>query len=369
MKPLPKIRALKKCFALQKRQLCLLHKIGQEISSSLNIHHVLTTALNGALKLLHSDIGSILLLDHASKTLTIKVAKGLPRSVIKNTRLKLGERISGHVAQTGEPLLIKNINREKHFKPCKRERYFTESLISAPVKIRSKIIGVININNKHSKEVFTHEDLMFLENIASEIGAAIENARTYKKVRRTYIGIVKSLVNAIDARDHYTKEHSENVARYAVKIAKQMDLSQELTNTIEQACQLHDIGKIAIPDAILNKPGNLTPQERKVIETHSTRGAQILKPLDFLKDVAELVEQNHERYDGKGYPHGLKKTQIRLGARILAIADAYDTMVSQRPYRRPMAQDEAIQELIRNKNKHFDAKVVNAFLKVLRAKS
>lgn len=188
----------------------------------------------------------------------------------------------------------------------------------------------------------------------------------YKDLQATYMRTVKVLAQAIDARDHYTHSHSENVAKYAMLIATEMALSAKEIETISRACELHDLGKIGIGDSILVKNGPLTDEEWKEIRKHPSIGAQILEPLTFLSDVIELVRQHHEHYDGKGYPEGRRGEDIRLGARIINLADAYEAMRSARSYRKiPLTKEAAVEEIKKHSGTQFDPQVVDAFLRVL----
>lgn len=190
--------------------------------------------------------------------------------------------------------------------------------------------------------------------------------RLYEDLRSTYMRTIKVLAQAIDARDHYTHSHSENVAKYATVIALEMGLSAKEVEVIRQACELHDLGKIGIEDSILMKPGALTDDEWTQIRKHPLIGAQILEPLTFLNDVIDLVRQHHEHYDGKGYPEGRKGEDILLGARIINLADAYEAMISARSYRKtPLTREEAVDEIRKNSGTQFDPKVVDVFLRVL----
>jgi putative nucleotidyltransferase with HDIG domain len=176
---------------------------------------------------------------------------------------------------------------------------------------------------------------------------------------------IRVLAQAIDARDHYTHSHSENVARYAVAIASQMNLPAKEIELIRQACELHDLGKIGIEDSILLKPSELNTMEWEQIKKHPTIGAQILEPLTFLNGVVDLIRQHHEHYDGTGYPEGRKGEDILLGARIIHIADAYEAMCSARSYRKtPFSKMQAIEEIKKNSGTQFDPKIVEVFLKV-----
>lgn len=203
--------------------------------------------------------------------------------------------------------------------------------------------------------------------LAKRIEESTKNlSRLYEDLRSTYMRTIKVLAQAIDARDHYTHSHSENVARYAAAIAEELGLNASDIEKIREACELHDLGKIGIEDNILGKPAALTEQEWKQIKRHPLTGAQILEPLTFLNGVIDLVRQHHEHYDGLGYPAGLKGDDILLGARILNLADAYEAMTSARSYRKiPLTKEEAITEIKNNNGKQFDPKIVDAFLKIV----
>jgi len=191
-------------------------------------------------------------------------------------------------------------------------------------------------------------------------------SRLYEDLRTTYMRTIRVLAQAIDARDHYTHSHSENVSRYAGIISNQLKLPTKDIELIRQACELHDLGKIGIEDSILLKTSKLTPLEWEQIKRHPTIGAQILEPLTFLNGVVDLVRQHHEHYDGSGYPEGRKGEDILLGARIIHVADAYEAMRSARSYRTiPLTKDAAILEIKRNSGTQFDPKIVEVFLEVV----
>ena len=183
--------------------------------------------------------------------------------------------------------------------------------------------------------------------------------------RRNIMRTINSLVSAIDFKDHLTKSHSDNVKHYAVAIADALGLSRKEIETIAEACQVHDLGKIGVHDDILTKPGSLTEKEYREIKLHSLAGAVILKPFRFLSKVVEIVRQHHERYDGTGYPDGLSGDTICIGARIMAVADSFEAMTSKRPYRDAMSKEDAVAELKKHRGTQFDAKVVDVFLELL----
>lgn len=203
--------------------------------------------------------------------------------------------------------------------------------------------------------------------LAKRINESTRNlTRLYEDLRSTYMRTIKVLAQAIDARDHYTHSHSDNVARYATAIAEEMHLPLREIEMIREACELHDLGKIGIDDTILSKSSSLTLKEWEQIKVHPLTAAKILEPLTFLNGVIDLVRQHHEHYDGSGYPDGLRGENILLGARIIHLADAYDAMRSERSYRKiPLSKEETIQEIKRNSGTQFDPQVVQVFLKVV----
>ncbi|MBU1863623.1 MAG: response regulator [Candidatus Omnitrophica bacterium] len=188
----------------------------------------------------------------------------------------------------------------------------------------------------------------------------------YEDLKNVYLRIITALISAMEAKDSYTAHHSENVAKYSVALAKEMMLPSDEVELIDRAAQLHDIGKIGILDMVLNKPGKLTEEEFDQIKQHPLKAGEILKPLDFLGSAIQLVTHHHERYDGRGYPFGTPGDQIPLGARIIAVADTYDAIMSERPYRvRQFTKEECIEEIRKNIGSQFDPKVVAAFMRIV----
>jgi len=189
----------------------------------------------------------------------------------------------------------------------------------------------------------------------------------HRQLQETYLETVTSLVEALTAKDTYLFGHSHSVATYARTIGEEMGFSRNRLDRLAQGCELHDLGKIAIPDTILMKPGPLNKEEFEIVKQHPIWGARILEPLTFMKDINEMVHQEHERWDGSGYPQGLKGEQIRLEARVIAVADALDAMISDRPYRQSVGLEKASAELKRCAGTQFDSRVVEACLRAIRS--
>ncbi len=187
----------------------------------------------------------------------------------------------------------------------------------------------------------------------------------YTKMRKVYLDTIRALAAAIDAKDPYTKGHSERVAETSVALAQELNLSDRDIENIEYTALLHDIGKIGIADNILGKNSRLTDKEFDKIKEHTTMGAKIIEPVDFLKNSYEAIYHHHEKYNGAGYPDGLKEKDIPLFARIITVADAYDAMGSDRPYRKKLNKDKILEELKDQSGKQFDPEVVKALISIL----
>ena len=203
-----------------------------------------------------------------------------------------------------------------------------------------------------------------LENKVTERSADLETV--HRRLQETYLETVTCLMEALSAKDTYLFGHSHSVALYARAIGEELGFSKERLDRLVQGCELHDLGKIAVPDTILMKPGPLNKEEFEIVKQHPVWGARILEPLTFMKDINEMVHQEHERWDGTGYPQGLKGEQIRLEARVIAVGDALDAMISDRPYRQSIGLERAAQELKRCAGTQFDSIVVEACLRAIK---
>ncbi len=215
---------------------------------------------------------------------------------------------------------------------------------------------------------FTDDELELLTTLSNQAMVAIENAWLYERVKHNYFATIQSLVNALEANDKYTKGHSERVRYLSIELGKYIGLDYRELEVLEHAAILHDIGKIGIESMVLNKEGKLTASEYSLVKAHPLIGDEILGPIDTLAGVRTTIIQHHERYDGGGYPYGIPGEEISLKARILAIIDTFDAMLTDRPYRRALSIPMAKEELRQGAGTQFDPYLTSAFLDLLEAR-
>lgn len=344
-------------------------EIGGIINSTLDAKAVRKKAIEAATKLMNTEVGSLLLVDEKTNELYFEVALGDKGEKVKEIRLKMGQGIAGWVAQTGQPVIVQDAQKDPRFfrEADKKSQFVTKNMICVPVKLKGgKVIGVLQAINKLNDEKYTEEDLELFEALANQVAIAIENARLYEEIRETFIATAEALAEAIEKRDPYTGGHTKRVTEFSLAIAEYMGLSEKEKFTLKLAAILHDIGKIGIEDSVLRKQARLTEEEYAKMRMHPVIGAEILKHIEQLKDVLLGTLYHHERYDGRGYPEGLKDGEIPLIARIIAVADTFDAMTSDRPYRKALPDKVALEELIKNKGTQFDPDVVDAFVKAFK---
>lgn len=239
------------------------------------------------------------------------------------------------------------------------------SVMCAPLISKAEVIGAIYVDNRTRENCFAEEDLELLTSIAAQAASAVQNARLYENIQRSYHQIILSLINAIEAKDPYTYGHHKRVAEFALGIGREMGLSPQGLDRLHRAAELHDIGKIGVREQLIHKPGSLTDSEVVTFQTHVLTGEKILKPVDYLQDIIPMVRQHHEHFDGRGYPDGLRGEQIVLEARILAVADSFDAMTTQRTYNRPVGFLSALDRCREKAGTQFDPAVVEALARFL----
>jgi diguanylate cyclase (GGDEF)-like protein len=240
------------------------------------------------------------------------------------------------------------------------------SELCAPVWVGDELWGAINVEEVAAR-AFDEDDARLLQTVADQLGSALRSALLYEQLDRAYLGTAEALATALEAKDSYTAQHAHSIVKWAEAVGRDLGMDEAQLRDLRYGAVFHDIGKIAIPEAILNKQGPLNDAEREIMQRHTIVGEQILAPVEFLAGVRPIVRHEHERWDGEGYPDGLSGEDIPLGARIVLVCDAFHAMTSDRPYRMAMSHADARAELIAGAGTQFDPRIVDAFVAVLDA--
>ncbi len=348
------------------KELTIMYSISESMSGAFSsVNQVLEKALEIVADSLDCERISIMFYDRPTDTLYIKAARGLDPDIIKNVRIPVGEGISGKVFKLGTSLLVRDAEKELEKDLISKWFYKTRSLISAPLFIQNEPFGVINATHKIGDIPFRKDDLVILEAIAKKVSLNVENVVLYESVYENLLETLMALVRTLEAKDSYTQQHSNRVTFYAIETAEELGCGDEMIETLRFAGYLHDIGKVGVRDTVLLKEGKLTDSEFKEIMQHPVIGEKIVSHLELLPEERAIIRSHHERWDGNGYPDGLKGEKIPFLARILTVSDAYDAMTSSRPYRKAMPHENAMDELNRCKWSQFDGDVVEAFSKII----
>jgi HD-GYP domain-containing protein (c-di-GMP phosphodiesterase class II) len=344
--------------------LSLLFEIGKNIGAIYNLRTLFETILERAMQVMKARRGFLMIYDKNTDELRIRASIGLNINSDKNS-VQVDRGIAGWVFKKVRSVLIPNVEKSTLFDPNNDQIYAGRDLMACPLNIRKKVFGVICLNDRIGSKQFSHEDLDLLSALASQAAIAIENVELYASIRRDYLNAIKALAAAVDAKDHYTHGHSHKVMVYCTSIAKAMGLSEKEIEKVKYGALLHDVGKIGISEAVLNKPSKLTPKEFDTIAMHPILGVSIVQNIESLKDLIPTILYHHERYSGGGYPEGKAGNSIPLGARIVAVADAWDVMTSDRAYRKALPISVAVAELKKFAGTQFDPEIAEVFLETL----
>jgi putative nucleotidyltransferase with HDIG domain len=346
----------------------LLLRLTSQINSSLDIETVLDRAMNAAEEALDAEASAIFEVDADKGDLFFRLARGEKADKVKPLRIAMGKGVAGWVAQTGQSLIVPEAAADPRFNPSvdAQSGFHTRSILAVPLKNQDRLLGVVQVLNKRSPRSFDQGDLEILTLLAQQIAVALANAHKYKNLVVVSQQVLKTLSMTTELRDPYTAGHQRRVADLAVAIAKELGLDEARQETLRIACILHDIGKIVVPTEILSKPGPLNRLEMELVKSHSRVGYEILKEIDFPREIEDIVLQHHERLDGSGYPAGLQGDEIILEARIIAVADIVEAVTFHRPYRPGLGMNKALEEISRDRGKGLDPVVVDACHSLLR---
>lgn len=319
--------------------------------------------VNGAIE---AEAQSLWLVDRETGLLVCRYATGPRAEEIKKVTVPIGVGIVGSSVERHRAIFVPDGEDEDLvFRGADRATGFvTRSLLCVPLLRQGSAIGAIEAVNKRDGRRFTKEDLDLLQTIAASAALSIENARLYADLSVSYEVTLEALMGALDSRDRETEGHSRRVREYTARLALQLGLGAAEVATIRRGALIHDIGKISIPDAILNKAGPLDDEERRIMQMHPLAGYEMLFGIPSLKDELSIVLAHHERWDGAGYPFGLAGEAIPLSARLFTLSDTFDAVTSDRPYRSGRSCEEAIEVIASEKGRQFDPAAVAAFLAV-----
>lgn len=343
------------------KELESLLEIGVELAGSLELSRVLELALQKAEELCRAESSSIWEVDDETQELFFRVVRGATAGEIQNLRIPLGRGIVGSVASSARAEVVNDVAADPRWSGDSNDAFTTRAILTVPLVARGRAVGVLQLLNPVEEEGFTSEDLRRMELFAGSLAQAVANARLYSAQKRQFVDTITALSEAIEKRDPYTGGHVRRVVAYSLLLGSEMGLDRQDLETLRMAATLHDIGKIAVPDDVLRKPGRLERDELSVMQRHPLDGAEIVGRIRDLRHLLPGVRSHHERVDGKGYPDGLTGEEMPLMARVIAVADTYDAMTTDRPYRRALAPEVAAQEIQAGAGSQFCPQVAAVF--------
>jgi putative nucleotidyltransferase with HDIG domain len=338
-------------------------RMGHYLAHLNSLDQLLHSILDDTVAVLDAQRGCIVLADEATGQLGLH-AISFSRQPHSCSKI-FSQTLARHCFEHSKSLLCRDVHIDRDLRTSTSIWHGSmASILCAIIRSPRQRLGVLHLDRGPFQDPFTQEDFHLAVAIATSISQGIENTQLAEGQSELLLHTVRALAQAVDMRDPYTGNHTERVTQYALMLAHELGLSAGERNQIQIGAPLHDIGKIAIDDAILRKPAPLTPAEYEVMKSHVVRGAAILEPIPGLQPMVPIVRNHHERWDGTGYPDRLAGEQIPLLARIVAVADAFDAMTSDRPYRPAMPLAGALAQLARNAGSHFDPRCVQAFLRL-----
>ena len=343
-----------------------LMEINIMLNSTLELAQVLDLIIAKAVEMLECEAGSILLCNKEENCLMFSASTSADSKTLAQIHIPLTDSLAGTIYSKNIPLVVNNVDQDiRHNASVAAQIHFqTRSLLGVPMRIQERVIGVLEALNK-KQGVFTEEDVKILTAIASQAAVAIENAQLVEALQESYETTLEGWAAALDLRDKETEGHSQRVTRLAVELAQELGMSKESVAYLRQGALLHDIGKMGVPDSILHKHGPLTEQEQTIMRLHPVNAYKMLYPITHLRPALDIPYCHHEKWDGSGYPSGLKGEEIPLAARIFTIIDVWDALRSNRPYRKAWSVKKTIAYLQQQAGKSFDPQLVNRFVEFI----
>lgn len=347
------------------QNLITIYRVGNLINSMEDPTELYNTLIDTIIEVVRPERAFLLLSDQETGEVRPAVARF--ESAGKDERLPLSQTIVQDCISKGRHILCPDAMVDERFNTG--DSIFLNkirSVMCVPLESQKQILGAIYVDSSEEAGAFQESDLELLSAIGRQAGISIERASLIKELEDLAMWSILTLVAAIEAKDEYTRGHSERVASFSVQIAEEMGVGDRLIESIRLGALLHDVGKIGVPEAILTKPGRLTDEEYELIKDHPETGALIIGQIDNprMKHPIETARHHHERWDGRGYPDGLAGEDVPLAARIVSVADAYDAMSTARPYREPYPKEFIARQLLAGMSTQFDPRVAKAFLKI-----
>lgn len=339
-----------------------IHDISTGYTTTTSLNELCASVLDQACGLIGAKRGSVMIFNERTRVLEVTASRKIAKHLLETTHLKPGEGIAGIVFKSGESIVVADPANNPHYAHFVGAPEQQEPFAAIPIKTRTNIYGVLNLHAANREDMLSEYNLKLLSVLTGKAAMTIENMRLYQTLKNFNFDMVETLTRVIDAKDSYTHDHGSRARLKARSIAVALSMEPDQIEKIEYAALLHDIGKIGVREAVLLKPGRLTDDEFTEIKKHPEIGYQIISPVEFLSDVSRMVLHHQEWFNGKGYPAGLAGEQIPLGSRIVSTIDAWDAMVSDRPYRRALPRETAIAELRKGAGTQFDPSIVEVFL-------
>ena len=338
-----------------------IYKVGTAINSIQTLDELLDQIAEMLLEVFQDVQRVCILLKEDEKNFEPKFIK--KRRDVPSDSFHMSQSIINNAVKEKVCLLANDASRDGRFSAAESVISLNlRSVMCAPLVSKDVVLGAIYLDNCEKPNCFDENDVALLSALANQSATAIENSKLYGDVQKAYHDSILALMNTVEAKDPYTRGHSQRTSRYALGIAQEMKLSEEECKKIKTAAELHDIGKIGVHDLIIGKESPLSTMEFQSIQAHALAGEKILDPIEYLKFILPMIRGHHEKYDGTGYPDGLKRDKIPLGARIIGAADTFDAMTTQRPYNNPLPFNKALEKCKALKGKQLDGKAVDALV-------
>jgi anti-anti-sigma factor len=343
-----------------------LYMVSRELASNVDINKILPVFLVILVGQMGTDKG-ILLLKGNSGMLKVVGARGIREKTVEGFILSSNVGLAQELLNRKSPMPVEFLDIIDAADKKEIEPLIDAGIsILTPIIFKDELIGIVGLGPKVSKTPYTEDEIRLLVALANLAGISIENARLFGKIRETYTDVVRAMVNAIEARDKYTRGHTERVTRYANAFGRGLGLNRNEMQTLMLGAVLHDIGYLGVSEAAMKEPDNLSDELRLEIQKHAEIGQQILKEIKFLEGSINIVKHHHEHWDGTGYPDGLTAEEIPFGARVLSLCDALDAMTSNRRYRKALELGVVINEILKNSGTQFDPVLAKAFVNMIK---